>query len=80
MMEDTDWDQEFESKCALQDCEEFLVLIANYAKEMHQKEANKEMVVKSQGKEKFHNTLKMLKRNKHKAYSKEKREFLKGKY
>ncbi len=46
---------------------------------MHLREAKKEIIVKYQERNKLHNRIKMLKREKHRAYSKEKKRSLEKK-
>ena len=70
MMEDTGWDQEFESKCAIQGGEEFLELIANYAKENAPKRSQQGNGSKIPREKMLHNRPKILNREKHMTYSK----------
>ena len=74
MMEDTDWDQEFESKDSIKGGEEFLETITNCAKENAPKRSKQGSTSKiPRERKKLHNRIKMLKRGKHRAYSKERK-------
>merc|ERR1711889_33876 len=73
-IEDTNWEQKFETKDSIQNGEEFLEIITNNAKEnapkRRQQGKNEKMPIE---RKKLHNRLKMLKREKHQAYSKERK-------
>ena len=74
MMEDTDWEQEFDSKDARKGGEEFLETITKCAKENAPKRSKQGSTSKiPRERKKLHNRIKMLKRDKHRAYSKERK-------
>ena len=74
MMEDTDWDKEFESKDSIKGGEEFLETITNCAKENAPKRSKQGSASKiPRERKKLHNRIKMLKRGKHRAYSKDRK-------
>ena len=75
IIEDTNWEQNFENKGMIQSGKEFEVLITNSAIEnapRKSKQGNNRKIPKER--KKLHNRIKMLKREKHRAYSKEKKE------
>ena len=74
IIEDTNWEQNFENKGMIQSGKEFEVLITNSAIEnapRKSKQGNNRKIPKER--KKLHNRIKMLKREKHRAYSKEKK-------
>ncbi|MCP4337021.1 MAG: hypothetical protein GY679_04215, partial [Mycoplasma sp.] len=77
---DQNWDEKSESTDTIQLCEEIIELLENSAKEnapKRGKKGNKSRIPRER--KKLHNRIKMLKRDKHKAYSKEKKRSLEKK-
>ena len=73
-IEDTNWEQKFETKDSIQNNEEFLEIITNNASEnapKRRQQGNNRKMPKER--KRLHNRLKMLKREKHRAYSKERK-------
>merc|ERR1712240_502927 len=74
-IEDTNWEQKCETKDSIQNNEEFLEIITNNANEnapKRRQQGNNRKMPKDR--KRLHNRLKMLKREKHRAYSKERRD------
>merc|ERR1712240_530563 len=74
-IEDTNWDKKFETKDSIQNNEEFLEIITNNASEnapKRRQQGNNRKMPKER--KRLHNRLKMLKREKHRAYSKERKD------
>merc|ERR1711915_574934 len=70
----TNWEQKFETKDSIQNGEEFLEIITNNASEnapKRRQQGNNRKMPKER--KRLHNRLKMLKREKHRAYSKERK-------
>ena len=74
IIDDVDWDQKFESRDAIAGGKNFLEKITNCAKENTPKRSIQGNGSKiSRERKKLHNRIKMLKREKHRAYSKERK-------
>ena len=74
MIEETSWNQEFVSRDAIKSGEEFLDIITKSAKEnapMRSKQGKGSKIPRER--KKLHNRIKMLKREKHRAYSNERK-------
>ena len=80
IIEDTNWEQNFEAKDMIQSGKEFETVITNSAIENAPKKSqqgNNRKIPRER--KKLHNRIKMLKREKHRAYSKEKKKSFENK-
>ena len=74
MIEDVDWEQDFESRDAIEGGKNCIEKVKNYATENAPKRNNQSNGSKiPKERKKLHNRIKMLKRSKHKAYSNERK-------
>ena len=74
MIEDIDWEQDFESRDAIEGGKNCIEKVKNYATENAPKRNNQSNGSKiPKERKKLHNRIKMLKRSKHKAYSNERK-------